>query len=139
MSDRLFISYRREDTSDDAQAVYAQLTMYFGVGQVFMDENVIQGSNAWPDRIRTALEIASAVIVLIGEKWLMSHDEYGRRRLDLDDDWVRKEVRTALVKKKRIYRSSLAKMPSCPQRQYCPTTSLRSPTFRLCGSVGKGG
>src|SRR5262252_303451 len=95
MSNRLFISYRREDTSDAAQAVYAQLTTYFGWGQVFMDENAIQGGDAWPDRIRTALESASAVIVLIGDKWLMSHDQYGRRRLDLDDDWVRLEVSTA--------------------------------------------
>jgi hypothetical protein len=38
------------------------------------------------------------LIVLIDKNWLLAQDKFGRRRLDKEDDWVRKEIRTALVK-----------------------------------------
>jgi hypothetical protein len=56
-----------------------------------MDVNGIRPSQLWPERVRAELERSSGLIVLSGEKWLHIHDEFGRRRIDRDDDWVRLE------------------------------------------------
>ena len=62
-----------------------------GEGTVFMDvESVAMGAR-WPDRIRAALAEAERVVVVIGRGW-----QYGRRRIDDPDDWVRLEISLAL-------------------------------------------
>ena len=46
----------------------------------------------------TKLSRAAILIVLIGNRWLQVADEFGRRRLDQEHDWVRREIRMALQK-----------------------------------------
>lgn len=50
----------------------------------------------WPQRIESALRSETVVIAVIGPTWLRISDEYGRRRIDKGDDWVRNEIRYAL-------------------------------------------
>ncbi len=102
MPAQLFMNYRRNDLPDAAQALYALLRMQFGLDHIFMDVNTIQPGQPWPKRIQRSLSDASALLVLIGPKWLFAHDNYGRRRLDHDKDWVRLEIRTALKQRKTI-------------------------------------
>ena len=45
---------------------------------------------------------ASLVIVVVGKTWLSVSDEFGRRRIDLPDDWVRREIEAALQSGKKI-------------------------------------
>ena len=120
MPHQLFISYRREDAPDAAQAIYVQLTHYFGLGKVFMDVNSIEASDKYPDRLKSGMNSAKAVVVLMDEKWLMSHDRFGRRRLDLEGDWVRQEVRSALEQKKQIYPVLVGKNTEMPPEEALP-------------------
>ena len=56
-------------------------------------------SPEWPGQTlsRDAIDRAGAVLVLIGPNWLHIQDEQsGRRRIDVEDDWVRHEVLEAL-------------------------------------------
>lgn len=131
----LFISYRREDTRDAAHAVYTQFQMYFGSDQVFMDVNTIGAGNKWPERIRTALEDAKGVVVLIGHNWLFSHDAYGRRRLDLEQDWVRLEVRTALERDKRIYPVLLGATATMPVAEALPEDIASLASYQVAASL----
>jgi hypothetical protein len=39
---------------------------------------------------------------VIGPQWLRVTDDYGRRRIDRDDDWLRSEISHALQKRERI-------------------------------------
>ena len=94
-----FLSYRRDDTSQVAQALYLQLKEQFGSGQLFMDVNSIRAGEAWPERIRRKLEEATLVLPLIGPGWLRAADKYGRRRIDDDNDWVRNELIGALQRR----------------------------------------
>lgn len=103
MTGRIFINYRRDDSAEAAQALYTQLGLHFSIANLFMDTNSIEPGSAWPERIRAALEASDAVICLIGKNWLGAHDEYRRRRLDLESDWVRQEIERALARGVHIY------------------------------------
>lgn len=102
MSGLAFISYRREDTGQMAQALYLQLKGRFGSGQLFMDVNSIPAGSQWPKRIKDKLLKATVVLAMIGPSWLTASDPWGRRRLDSPDDWVHLEIRTALKQGKPI-------------------------------------
>jgi pterin-4a-carbinolamine dehydratase len=61
-----------------------------------MDVGAITPGSPWPDWIRRSLEKTSIMLPVIGASWLRASDQYGRRRLDSDTDWVRKEIQHAL-------------------------------------------
>lgn len=94
-----FISYRRDDASQIAQALYMQLKESFGAGQLFLDVNSIRVGEEWPARIKHKLEAATVVLALIGPGWLTAMNKHGKRRIDDPSDWVRKELLYAIEKK----------------------------------------
>ena len=96
MSKLAFISYRRDDTSQIAQALYLQLKEAFGPGQIFMDVHSIRTGESWPTRLNQTLGDAAVLLLLMGPGWLFARDQYGRRRIDDDDDWVRNEILAAM-------------------------------------------
>ena len=103
MLGKAFLSYRRSDAEWVAQSLYVQLRSRFGPGQLFMDVNSIEpGSRAQPDRLRDELASSTIVVAIVGPGWLRAADEFGYRRLDDPDDWVRCELGAALDDGKRI-------------------------------------
>jgi pterin-4a-carbinolamine dehydratase len=92
----VFISYRRTDSQQAAIGLYVQLRARIGPGAVFMDRSGISGGQIWPERLRESIHGATVVLALIGPGWLRSADEYGRRRLDNPEDWVRIELAAAI-------------------------------------------
>jgi|GEM_PF-827015 len=95
----IFISYRREDTSTDALWLGETLSLTFGPTSVFIDSTAIQIGSEWPDELDSALRKATVLIAMIGPSWLHAADEYARRRLDNEDDWVRREIMFGLNNK----------------------------------------
>ena len=74
----------------------------FGPDSVFMDTEAIRVSAQWPKAITGGLQQATHAIAVIGPQWLRVTDDYGRRRIDRKDDWVRNEISHALQHRKRI-------------------------------------
>ena len=97
----VFINYRRDDTLAMAVVLEIFLKNTFSDLQVFLDQEGIEAEK-WPEKLERALEESSVVITLIGHKYLDVRNEHGERRIDLEDDWVRKEIETAIDKKKKI-------------------------------------
>jgi len=93
---RIFISYRRDDTQWVAGRLGDSLGAYFGDSRVFRDVEGIAGGADFGEVIRHTLGSADAVVVLIGPDWLSASDDRGHRRLDDADDWVCHEVSAAL-------------------------------------------
>ncbi|MCP4408204.1 MAG: TIR domain-containing protein, partial [Gammaproteobacteria bacterium] len=87
----IFVSYRIADTLPIADRLAAELQRTFGAGSVFFDRRTIEPGDTWDSDIETAVKGAAVVLVLIGRKWLTEQNEYGRRRLDVSGDWVRRE------------------------------------------------
>lgn len=102
MQPSIFISYRREDCAAEAGRLRTTLLGQFGDEAVFMDTSSIQPGAKWPSRISSALESARVVLVIIGPEWIRVSDEWGGRRIDEDDDWVRREIEQALSEDKEI-------------------------------------
>lgn len=95
---RIFISYRRADTFQTADRLAVALKEVFGSDAVYFDQRTIEPGDVWDASIKSAVEAATVVLVLIGKKWFTEQDEWGMRRLDQPQDWVRLEIETALGK-----------------------------------------
>lgn len=102
MSASIFINYRREDSSPEAGRLYSNLLHELGSNHVFMDTSGISPGEKWPENLEKALDSARMMVVVIGPEWLRASNEWGQRRIDLEDDWVRHEIEKALQDKKDI-------------------------------------
>ena len=93
----IFISYRTDDTGHAASRLFEDLTELYGSEQVFIDHKKIAGGEAWQKRLEAAASQAAVMFVLIGSGWLKAQNAVtGDRRLNEPEDWVRREVQTAL-------------------------------------------
>jgi len=92
MNHLIFISYRRDDTALVARALAETLRYRLGADKIFLDEDSIRDGERWPDRLQKAATQAKVVLALVGRNWLTASDKYGRRRLDSENDWIRKEL-----------------------------------------------
>jgi pterin-4a-carbinolamine dehydratase len=92
----VFISYRRQDSSAAARWLYQTIQRTFGPSKVFMDTEAIRIGADWAESIEKALKATTILVAVIGRDWLRIADEYGQRRLDKEDDWVRNEIKHAL-------------------------------------------
>jgi hypothetical protein len=93
---KIFISYRREDSSDTVGLLFSYLEAHFGRQAVFMDVESIPLGVDFRDHVRTALDQCGVVLAVIGSRWLTVADEKGRARLLDPDDHVRIEIEQAL-------------------------------------------
>lgn len=93
---RIFVSYRREDSSGHAGRLYDRLVERFGNDRVFMDIDAIRPGTDFAEMIDAALEDCIVLLAIIGRRWLTSLDARADRRLVSSDDFVRLEVETAL-------------------------------------------
>ncbi len=146
---RIFISYRRQEGSKDAMALFERLTRRFGEGAVFMDVEGIALGVDFQEVLDRTLDTCSVMLLLMGPDWAEAQDESGERRLDDPDDFVRVEVATALRRKIPLIPVFLdgARMPranrlpedlaALPRRQGMPLDHVnwRAQTARLIESL----
>ncbi|HSV65515.1 MAG TPA: toll/interleukin-1 receptor domain-containing protein [Mycobacteriales bacterium] len=94
--DTVFINYRSEDEPFGAALIDHELSTSFGPDRVFLDSRSIRPGEDFAKVILPTLRQSSALLVVIGPRWLDAADETGRRRLDDPGDWVRLEIAEAL-------------------------------------------
>lgn len=95
----IFISYRRNDSSSAVLRLSETISQNFGKSSVFIDTSVIEIPSEWPKQIERALAKASVLVAVIGPGWLKDYDQYGKRRIDDEHDWVNREISNALNNK----------------------------------------
>lgn len=93
MTNPLFISYRRSDTTGEAGRLADSLERLMGAACVFRDADDIQAGEDFADVLQRELAGTQAVIVLIGKRWL---GELNARLKRPEPDFVRLEIATAL-------------------------------------------
>ncbi len=99
---KIFINYRREDTSGYAGRISDALSAEFGENNIFIDVTKINTGTDYTQVITQALDMCNYFLVLIGNTWLNCKDSSGNRRIDNPDDFVRKEISLAIKKKIKI-------------------------------------
>lgn len=92
---KIFITYRRDDSSGYAGRLHAALVKYFGVNQIFRDINTVKAGEDFYDVTERSVQSCDILIAIIGKQWL-SMSNAGVRRLDEPDDFVRLEIAQAL-------------------------------------------
>ncbi len=100
---RVFISYRRGDlladcyNSDLYHALHTKIP-----GQVFRDKEEITAGRSFEEEILPALEDCEKLVVCISDVqfWLGANEN--PRRIDDEDDWVRREIRAGIVANKIV-------------------------------------
>ncbi len=95
---RIFINYRREDTSSNASRLYEWLSERYGDDQVFMDVDAIEPGLDWAEAIGRAVGSSDLLLALIGNEWLREL----KRRANEQDDFMRHELEAALRRDIRI-------------------------------------
>ncbi len=93
---RIFICYRREDAAGHAGRLYDQLASHFGADSVFIDVAGIEAGADFVSVIDETLARSDAVLVVIGPHWLAVQSDDGSRRIDQPDDYLRREIASAL-------------------------------------------
>ena len=116
---RVFISYRRQESSGLAGRLYDRLAARFGDDQVFMDVDTIALGVDFAEVITQAVSTCEVLLAVIGPRWLTATDEDGRRRLDDPDDLVRLEIAAALERDIRVI-PILVEGAVMPRRQQLP-------------------
>lgn len=92
---RIFLSYRRSDTSSDAGRLFQDLKKSYGAKNVFKDVNSITPGEQWLARINREIASCKIILVLIGPNWL-TVDHEGVLLLNSPEDYVRQEIELAL-------------------------------------------
>ncbi|MCW8907660.1 MAG: TIR domain-containing protein [Sedimenticola sp.] len=92
----IFVSYRREDSREITGRICDRLNAEFGRDTIFRDVDSIPAGVDFREHITNTLGHCSALLAIIGNRWLEATNSRGQRRLELEDDPLRMELETAL-------------------------------------------
>jgi hypothetical protein len=90
----VFVNYRGGDEPWAAMLLARELTARFVPGSVFLDCLSIRVGEDFRPALLGAVARSSMLLVVIGERWLTASRD-GRRLLDDEQDWVRREIALA--------------------------------------------
>ena len=97
MAQRIFISYRRDDSRGYAGRLQGDLSRRYSDEHVFRDVEIPPGAD-FGEYITSLVDKCNVVLAIIGPSWLDARDREGERRIDDPDDWVRLEIERALAR-----------------------------------------
>jgi len=99
---RTFVSYRRGDTAGHAGRLFDRLCQSFGPDRVFMDLDGIAPGEDFARSLDDAVGACDVFLAVIGPDWADAADEHKQPRLHSATDFVRLELRTALIRNVRV-------------------------------------
>ncbi|MBS2553974.1 toll/interleukin-1 receptor domain-containing protein [Catenulispora sp. NL8] len=91
----IFVNYRTNDAHDAAFAIQADLVRRFGRDKVFYASSSLNHGERFDQELIREARKARVLLAVIGPDWL-KHDARGRRLVDDENDWVRREIAAAL-------------------------------------------
>jgi hypothetical protein len=114
MAGKIFINYRRDDTSGTAGRLHDRLRQTFGRENLFMDVDQIPVGVDFEAHLNSQVAACDVMLVVIGPNWLRARDKTGQRRLNQPDDFVAIEIASALARNIRVIPVLVdgARMPS---------------------------
>lgn len=99
---RVFVSYRKQDSSDITHRIYDHLVSALGKENVFMDVDAIDPGSESMAVIEHHLASCDTMLVVIGPRWSGPGGLFRPTRIKSANDMVRYEVATALARGIRV-------------------------------------
>jgi len=93
----IFINFRNGDGDWAAKLIKDSLARRFGKGTVFLSSDSIPLAARYPELLTRSASTCDVMLALVGPGWLSGAGPDGRPLLFADDDWVRREIATALA------------------------------------------
>jgi hypothetical protein len=93
---RLFMSYRRADSSDISGRIYDRLKGAFGHANVFRDVDSVPLGTDFRGHVDAILARCEVMLAVIGDQWTSSTTPDGQKRLEDPNDLVRLEIEAAI-------------------------------------------
>ena len=112
----VFLCYRSGDDAYAATLLDEKLSQIFGAPAIFRASRSILPGEDYPSAIEQALSECQTVLVIIGPTWL----ERLRDGIASDQDWVQKEVATALGRGSRVIPVLLSRTPRLERQDLPP-------------------
>ena len=94
-SNKIFVSYRRQDSADVTGRIYDRLVQRFDKEQIFKDVDSIPLGVDFREHLGRVVGQCDVLLAVVGNEWLAA-DSSGRRRIDDAKDFVRIEIESAL-------------------------------------------
>ena len=82
-------------TAQVTHRIFDRLKRHYGEESIFMDFDSIPGGADFRLVLDESIKRSDVLLAVIGKHWLDIKDELGRRRLDREDDYVRREIAAA--------------------------------------------
>jgi hypothetical protein len=133
--EKIFLSYRRDDSADATGRIYDRLVQRFGKEQIFKDVDSIPLGVDFREHLGNVVGRCNLVLVVIGDRWIDAGPA-GARRLDDAADFVRIEIEAALERKIPVV-PVLVRGATIPADSALPP-SLRALAYRNGMSVRPG-
>jgi hypothetical protein len=102
MAAKIFINYRRSDTTGTAGRLHDRLTQSFGRKNLFMDVDHMPAGVDFVSHLHRQLAACNVFIALIGPSWLDVRNEKGELRFHDPKDFVAIEIAAALARNIRV-------------------------------------
>jgi hypothetical protein len=93
----IFINFRNGDGDWAAKLITDSLARRFGQDTVFLSSDSIPLAARYPEVLTRSASTCDIMLALVGPGWLSGAGRDGRPPLFADDDWVRREIATALA------------------------------------------
>jgi hypothetical protein len=98
----VFVSYRRDDAAHITGRIADAIAARIGRDRVFVDVDSVAPGEDFVRKIESSIHASGTFIAVVGANWLSAATPQGQRRIDLEGDFIRLEVRTALASGMRI-------------------------------------
>ncbi len=95
MAKKIFLSYRRDDSSGCAELLYSRLTGHYGPSTVFRDIHALHPLDRFHEVIQEALAECAILFVVMSNQWTPIANADGVRRITQPDDVVCWEIASA--------------------------------------------
>jgi hypothetical protein len=90
---KVFISYRKADTSSAARLLYKSLTPILGKENLFFDVESLRPGMNWRQAIKASANSAGVLLAVIGPRWLEALQARSKQAaVGPDDDVLRQEI-----------------------------------------------
>lgn len=92
----VFVNYRTGDEESAAAMIASELSRRFEPDRIFFASTSIEAGRRFPAELDRAMDECAALIAVIGPRWAQVQGADGRPALEAEQDWTRREIRTAL-------------------------------------------